>query len=298
MKLSQSPSRLMANTVKYFTPEETHRLKKEELRSRILEIIKISTVPSMMKKIMEVAEDPGSTVSDLEKLIEHDPAIAVRVVAVSNAVFYGFSRKINSISQAILVLGFDMVKGLAVSTTVFNIRQPGFARELAALWGHSFECAMASVLLARKTGLVTKESAFLAGLLHDIGMPIMVQTCGVKYIETFTAGDGSYEKEEELFGASHAEAGAWFADKCKLPPDCVMAIRHHHNPSGCPKDNNKTPVLVSITYLANLIAKGKKPESTDSEFHEVLQTLAITGADFNEVCTEFEGIRGAVPTFS
>lgn len=288
----------MANTVKYFTTEETHRLKKEELRSRVLEIIKISTIPSMMKKILEVAEDPCSAVADLEKLIEHDPAIAGRVVAVSNAVFYGFSRKINSISQAILVLGFDMVKGLTVSTTVFNIRQPAFARELAALWGHSFECAMASVMLARKTGLVTKESAFLAGLLHDIGMPIMVQTCGVTYIETFTAGDGSCEKEEESFGASHAESGAWFADKCKLPPDCVMAIRHHHKPSGCPKDNNRTPVLASITYLANIIAKGKKPEGIDSEFQEALMTLAITGEDFESISAEFAGIKGAVPSFS
>lgn len=288
----------MANTVKYFTPEETHRLKKEELRSRILEIIKISTIPSMMKKIMEVAEDPASTVSDLEKLIEQDPAIASRVVAVSNAVFYGFSRKINSISQAILVLGFEMVKGLAVSTTVFNIRQPGFARELAALWGHSFECAMASVLLARKTGLVTKESAFLAGLLHDIGMPIMVQTCGVLYIEKFNSGDGSNEKEEESFGASHAEAGAWFADKCKLPQDCVMAIRHHHKPSGCLKDNNRAPALVDITYLANIVAKGKKPTGIDLEFQKVLKGLAITGDDFEAISTEFAGIKGELPSFS
>ena len=288
----------MANTVKYFTPEETRRLKKEELRSRILEIIKISTIPSMMKRIMEVAEDPGSTVSDLEKLIEHDPAIASRVVAVSNAVFYGFSRKINSISQAILVLGFDMVKGLAVSTTVFNIRQPGFARELAALWGHSFECAMASVLLARKTGLVTKESAFLAGLLHDIGMPILVQTCGVRYVEAFTAGDGFMEKEEVSFGASHAEAGAWFADKCKLPGDCVMAIRYHHNPSECPKEDNRTPVLVTITYLANIIARGEKPAGTGSEFLEAMKALAITGEDFESISAEFAGIKGAVPLFS
>ncbi len=288
----------MANTVKYFTPEETHRLKKEELRSRILEIIKISTIPSMMKKIIEVAEDPFSTVTDLEKLIEKDPAIASRVVAVSNAVFYGFSRKINSISQAILVLGFDMVKGLAVSTTVFNIRQPGFAKELAALWGHSFESALASVLLARKTGLVTKESAFLAGLLHDIGVPIMVQTCGIRYIETYKAGEGSLDKEEELFGGSHAEAGAWFADKCKLPQDCVLAIRHHHRPSLCPSDDCRKPVLVLITYLANVIARGEKPAEEDKEFKEALSALSINGEDFESVSKEFEAFKGSAPNFS
>jgi len=289
----------MANTVKYFTPEETHRLKKEELRSRVLEIIKISTIPSMMKKIIEVAEDPLSTVTDLEKLIEQDPAIASRVVAVSNAVFYGFSRKINSISQAILVLGFDMVKGLAVSTTVFNIRQPAFAKELAALWGHSFECAMASVLLARKTGVVTKESAFLGGLLHDIGVPILVQTCGVRYIETYLANEGSLEKEEQAFGGSHAEAGAWFADKCKLPQDCVLAIRHHHRPSLCPGDESgRKPVLVSINYLANVIARGVMPSQEDPEFKEALDTLSLDDEGFEGVSKEFEAYKSSAPSFS
>ena len=155
----------MANTVKNLDHAEALRLKKEELRSKIEAVTRVSTIPSMMKKIMEVAEDPGSAVADLEKLIERDQAIASRVVAVSNAVFYGFPRKINSISQAIMVLGFEMVKGLAVSTAVFNVKQPRLARELSALWAHSFECAMASVLLARHSGLVTRESAFLAGLL-------------------------------------------------------------------------------------------------------------------------------------
>jgi putative nucleotidyltransferase with HDIG domain len=288
----------MANPVKNLTPEESRRHRKMELRSRIEEVIKVSTIPAMMKRIMAVAEDPFASVAELEKLIERDPAIASRVVAVSNAVFYGFSRKINSISQAILVLGFDMVKGLAVSTAVFNIRQPGFALQLAVLWGHSFECAMASVILARKTGLITKESAFLAGLLHDIGKPIMVQTCGARYIESFTDEGFSLEKEEEFFGGNHAEAGAWFADKCKLPQDCVMAIKHHHSPSGCLRETDKPPALVQITYLANIVANGGKPPAADTEFQAVLKVLAITDEEFENIRAEFSGTKDAAASIA
>lgn len=288
----------MSSTVTDFSPEKALRLKRDNLRTMILELIKVSTIPSVMKRVMEVTDDPSTGVSDLEKVIEHDPAIASRVVAVSNAVFYGFPRKINSIAQAILVLGFDMVKGLAISTTVFNISQPGAARELAAIWSHSFECAMASVLLARKTGLLTKESAFLAGLLHDIGKPIMVQACGERYLESSSAAMCRLEMEDEAFGANHAEAGAWFADKCKLPEDCVAAIRYHHSPAACMLEDNRTPVLVPITYLANIVSAGGKPPGLSSEFPEVLKALGLRQEDFEGVLTEFREMKISAPSFT
>lgn len=285
----------MANTVKIFNPEEEKRLRKENLRIMILDLIKVSTIPSVMKRVMDVADDPTTGVSDLEKVIENDPAIASRVVAVSNAVFYGFPRKINSIPQAILVLGFEMVKGLAISTTVFNTSQPGAAKGLAAIWAHSFKCAMASVLVARKTGLLTKESAFLAGLLHDIGRPIMVQACGEKYLDVTGARGCSLAEEEEAFGANHAEAGAWFADKCKLPDDCVAAIKHHH----CqPKkaDGEKLPVLVPVTFLANLIALDEiNPDCACLK--EALSATGLSVEEFEEIRTQFKEQNISPPPF-
>jgi len=283
----------MANTVKNLDHAESFRLRKAGLRSKIEEITKVSTIPSMIKKVMEVTEDPASAVSDLEKLIEQDQAIASRVVAVSNAVFYGFPRKINSISQAIMVLGFEMVKGLALSTTVFTMKQPRLARQLGALWTHSFECAMASALLAGRSGLVTRESAFLAGLLHDIGKPLMVQACGDGYLETLAKAGLSSEKEEEIFGANHAEAGAWFAEKCKLPVDCVMSILHHHAPSGYIRETTRNPALVQTTYLANVTAIGKKEEQETQEFKETLKAASISPEEYEMVLSEFDKLRGA-----
>lgn len=274
--------------------------RKEALRLKIQEIMKISTVPSVLKRILEVTDDPRSGVSDLEKVIEHDQAIAARVVAVSNAVFYGFPRKISSITQAILVLGFEMVKGLAISTTVFNSVQTRDRSSLVALWTHSFETAMASVLIAQKTGLVNKESAFLAGLLHDIGRPIIFQTCGHEYLELCAFDRNCLTKEEEVFGASHAEAGAWFADKCKLPEDCVKAIRHHHSPEACMEGNTPLPPLVAIVYLANLIvSEAREPYALVSpEAHSrILGQLKLTPQELELFAQEISALRGAISSY-
>lgn len=230
--------------------------KKEALREQVNRILKVSTIPSVVSQIISVTEDSGSNVHDLEKVIEHDQAIASRVVGLSNAVYYGFPRKITSISQAVLVLGFDMVKGLAVSTAVFE----GFnasAREMTtALWRHSFETAMAAVLVAERSGIVNKDTAFLAGLLHDIGRPILYQIFGDEYCRlTQEDANSIIQLEEEAFGAGHDEVGSWFADKCNLPSSCINSIRFHHSPESfhSPLNGNPLSVLVPIVYLANLI---------------------------------------------
>lgn len=230
--------------------------RKEALREKVDEVIKLSTIPSVVSKIIAVTEDKGSNVADLERVIEHDQAIASRVVGLSNAVYYGFPRKITSISQAVLVLGFDMVKGLAVSTAVFKGFNDSNRDMISSLWRHSFETAIASVLVAERSGIVNKDSAFLAGLLHDIGRPIMFQLFGDEY-SRLTADDSSalVEIEEETFGAGHAEVGSWFAAKCNLPSSCINAIKYHHSPElfRAPMNSSPLSVLVPIVYLANLI---------------------------------------------
>ena len=265
--------------------------KKEALKEQVDKIIKVSTIPSVVSRIIAVTEDSGSNVRDLEKIIEHDQAIASRVVGLSNAVYYGFPRKITSISQAVLVLGFDMVKGLAVSTAVFDGFN-GFDRALmTSLWRHSFETAKAAVLVAERSGIVNKDSAFLAGLLHDIGRPILYQIFGKEYSKLTPDDSNSLiALEEEAFGAGHAEVGSWFADKCKLPSSCINSIRYHHNPElfRSPINGNPLSVLVPIVYLANLIVldgqenHGRYTEISRAQAH-ALQAARINGENLIQI---------------
>lgn len=274
-------------------------VKKNSLRSRVLELFKISTIPSVLKKIIEITEDPRSGISDLEAVIEHDPAIASRVVSVSNAVFYGFPRKINSIHQAILVLGFDMVKGLAVSSTIFNVATPKTRTVLSSLWCHSFEVAVASVMIAKRSGRVNQEIAFLAGLLHDIGRPILLQLLSREYLEICAFDRNRIEKEQEAFGADHAETGSWFVEKCKLPEDCVQAIRFHHTPEECLERTKRLPPLVEIIYLANLVVtEHREKYALFSPMHaDILKSLVINGEYLEQCAEEISGLRGEIRAY-
>lgn len=270
----------MANTVKEIHSRKTGKEKRESLRSKVLEVLKVSTIPSVLKRIIEVTEDPKSGISDLEYIIERDQAIASRVVAVSNAVFYGFPRKINTIDQAILVLGFEMVKGLAVSTTLFSFLKNNKTNSvISSLWAHSFEVAMAAGMLARRTGMVSKETAFLAGLIHDIGRPILLQLLNKEYLEVCSFDRNCIDREAEVFGADHAEVGEWFVEKCKLPGDCTLAVKYHHRPEKCLEEMETIPPLAQIVYLANLIVtEPREKYAFCSPVHaHILAALKISG---------------------
>lgn len=278
--------------------------RKEALKKRVNEIIKLSTIPSIISKIIEITNDEDSTIADLERVIEHDQAIASRVVGISNAVYYGFPRKITSISQAILILGFEMVKGLAISTAVIKGISGQDKEAITALWRHSYETALASVLIAEKSGLVNKDSAFLSGLLHDIGRPILSQVLGKEY--TMLAMEdslGLVECEEEAFGASHAEAGAWFVDRCKLPNDCVNSIRYHHDPQRYQaKTGGPFPPLIPIVYLANAIVldgNGNKCKYTSvSQAHaEAVKAVNLTGEGLAEIKEKVDGLKGQIADY-
>lgn len=286
------------NTVTIHTGEITDA-KKNSLRTKVLEILKVSTVPSVLKKIIEVTEDPDSEVGDIERVIEHDQAVASRVVAVSNAVFYGFPRKINSIHQAILVLGFDMVKGLAISTTIFEGLNTRARSVLSSLWAHSFEVAMASVMIARKSGKINSEIAFLAGLLHDIGRPLLLQVLNKEYLEVCAFDRNCLGRERQVFGADHAEVGAWFLEKSKLPEECERAIKYHHTPEECLEKMHTIPALVGIVYLANaVVTEHKEKYALLSPLHaRVLKDLNLTGEDLEKFSLEIACIRDEIRSY-
>lgn len=267
-------------------------LRKEALRNKVNEMMNVSTVPTVLNKIMELTGNPNTVIHDLVKVIERDQAIAMRVVAASNAAFYGYSKKISTISQAILILGFDMVRGLAITTSVFNSIPVKNKESILALWAHSFETAQAAVLIAKKTGFINKESAFLAGLFHDIGRPVLFQIC-----EDAGAFDRNpIEREEGVFGASHAEAGSWFAERFKLPEDCTNAIRYHHSPEDCSAPE-KLPHLVAIIYLANLVAAGPANAVTSPAHAGILASLKLSQEDLEAFAKEISAFKENVRSF-
>lgn len=269
--------------------------RKDALREKVNGMMNVSTVPTVLKKIMDLTGNPNTVIHDLVKVIERDQAIAMRVVAASNAAYYGFSGKIRTISQAILILGFDLVRGLAITTTVFNSMPSEEKERLLELWAHSFETAQAAALIAQRTGAIEKESAFLAGLFHDIGRPVLLQACdndsGISPFDRNT-----FEEEEKAFGADHAEVGSWFAGRFKLPEDGTLAIRYHHKPEACAKPT-KLPHMVAIIYLANRIVAGNETSAPSPEHEGILASLKLTKEDLAMIGEEIAGFKETVRSY-
>lgn len=269
--------------------EKEEPLGKEALRARVDDMTNISTIPAVLNRIMELTGNPNTVNHELAKVIERDQAIAMRVVAASNSAFYGFSKKITTISQAILVLGFDMVRGLALTTSVFNSVPAVHKPKLKELWTHSFAAAQAAALIARTSGMVEKEAAFLAGLFHDIGRAIILQVCEASCREVNPFDRNPLEKEEKAFGATHAEVGAWLAERFQLPEPVVCAIRYHHEPEKCP---HPVPSLVQVAYLANLAASGGPNSIASIEHSKITSGLKLRPEDLESIAVEIASLRG------
>lgn len=231
--------------------------------SAIREISHIATLPEITLRIIELVEDPSSTAQDLHEVISNDPALCSRILKVVNSSFYGLPGQIASINRAIVMLGLNAVKNIAIAASLAKLFRGGeLTKSFSAkdLWEHSNAVAVASKMIADKLGLGLSDEAYLAGLIHDIGIMVEMQFDRTKLIEAVetTAPDaegvptiGLLEVEERVFGATHQDFGAALCEKWKFPQTFALVTGHHHDPSAVPPESRK---IVSIVHIAERIA--------------------------------------------
>jgi len=272
--------------------------RREALKSKVDELTDVSTIPAILTKVMAVVEDEEGTAFDLKKIIERDQSISSRVVAVANSAYYGLSGMVNSLSQAILLLGFETVKNIAVSISIFENLGSRCRLDVTDLWIHSMKVAMTSGLIAQRTGCVDKDTAFLGGLLHDIGRAVLLQIFEDEYIEVSMSGiAGLTGRETESFGANHCDVGGWLAGKYQLPDKTIDAIKYHHDPAACtPGDASPNlSKLINLVFLSDyLVSEGSEDVSDDSQTTsmdaEIPAGLGLDEAALEEIRKEVAGM--------
>lgn len=225
-----------------------------DVKNYIHTLESLSTIPVLAEKMKAMNQKETPAMKDLDLLISHDPALAERVIRVANSTGLGHSGQVRDIRQAILFLGLERIRSLAAETPVLPPppSQPSF--DLKNLWIHCHEVAFIASVLSDFISITSSEECFLAGLLHDIGRIIFCSLDDGLFYRILTTDD-MLDRERDLFGCTHAEAGAWFAEKAGLPPEIVAAARHHHQPSlaGEFKDT------VSIVSLAEGLSRMLDP---------------------------------------
>ncbi|HHO75365.1 MAG TPA: HDOD domain-containing protein [Deltaproteobacteria bacterium] len=207
------------------------------------------TLPSISQEIIDLASDVLLAASKMARIIEKDPVLTSRVLKVVNSAFYGFHRQIDSVEHAIVILGNDEVVNLAFSIAIHKILETISAPHAQRLWEHSLLVAHLSQWLGPLMGYKFKDKIYTVGLLHDFGKIVFLQR---GHFISDTGNPSSLEdlaKEEMDSGLSHAEMGAYIAERWNLPSGIVDALLCHHLP-GKAKD---TALAVTV-HLADIIA--------------------------------------------
>lgn len=227
----------------------------KELETAIMTAADLPTIPVVAIKVMQLIESENATAEELAKIVASDPAVAARVLKISNSSFYGCRRQIQTLSSAIVVLGFSTLRSLVVAASLKQVYKPyGLTEKM--LWEHSFAAGLAAKIIAHQTRAANEEEAFLAGLFHDIGKIIMNTLDRNKFQEVmqhcYNEGISFGEAERGVYPFSHEEVGAYVIKKWNFPEALTVAIMQHHRLEFDAMDDPALINLTAVTSLANL----------------------------------------------
>jgi putative nucleotidyltransferase with HDIG domain len=228
-----------------------------ELQQALSKVSDITALPEVTARIMDVVEDPKATAHDMHEIVKTDPALATKILKVVNSAFYGLPAQISSLDRAIVMLGLSAVKNIALAASLSQLFTPEpicDRFEPKDLWKHSIAVGVCARLLARASGKNFTEEAFVAGLVHDMGLLITHQLFPKQLREVaehcLAKPSDFCEVEREVIGADHQAFGFAIAQKWKFPPGLRNAIAYHHNPHSLKPEFRK---LATIIYVADAI---------------------------------------------
>lgn len=272
----------MAQRMSFITPVESPEYKSRKLKAMVQRVAKVNTLPLIKEKVSLILNMENSSLRDLEAVIRRDPSLAEGIVSLSNSSRYGQSNKRTDISQALMVMGFNVVRDFVRGVPAFDMDK--VAPEVKSLWNHSSEVAETARDIASRADDVSIEDAFLAGLLHDVGRIILFQLFKGEYLEStlhLKKPTELIEKEEEIFGDSHQKVGGWFLQGALLPEKIMFAVENHHTPMKAARYRELAATLYFAEYL---VAKDSDPYSgiedgSDTDLKWVLDLLKLKETD-------------------
>lgn len=244
--------------------------RKQAVNLQLEKIVTLPSIPTVYAKVNQVASSSKSSIADLTKAIENDQAVAAKALRIANSAAFGLYSRVNSLHHACALLGMRMVRNVVLQTTLMSQYDKlrgvlGF--NLEEFWRHTVLAASAArelSKLAKPIPGVSADDCYTAGLLHDLGVLVLLENHADVYVAALAKareqGIAEWEAEVATFGFDHAYIGAFLASKWGFPEPIVAAIRGHHAPPAG-DGNEAIAVLVST---ANQVAHFLTGEGADT----------------------------------
>lgn len=203
----------------------------DNIKESILMTCEIPPMPLVAIKIVNLASKADVDIGDLQDVIMADQAIASNVLRLANSSYYGLRRNVDTISDAIIVMGLDAIKNLAIAISTKSVyKRFGILEQ--KLWEHSIGVSIAAGLIAKGINSENIEEAMVAGLLHDIGKTVMNNSQPERFLtlmeRVYNERIRFSDMEKEIFGVGHAEVGGLFAEKWGFSENLCDSIKRHH----------------------------------------------------------------------
>lgn len=253
----------------------------------------IATLPSVALKILKLVEEPDTRAQDIQKVVTSDLALSTRVLRVVNSAFYGVPRQVASVNHAVLLLGPDVVKNIAIAASLHKVFQSNAIPDVFGardLWMHCVAVATAARGLAGKSGRILPDEAFLAGLIHDVGIMVEMQACYPQFVEItdLLSQDSNLtlrQAELQILGATHEAFGAGLCRQWRFPVHLEYVAGYHHRPTELTDANQMLPAIIQVAdILARQLGVGlpgrAEAETVDAQ---LLQLLHLTELDIEAV---------------
>jgi putative nucleotidyltransferase with HDIG domain len=229
-------------------------------------VVQLGTVQPVYERLAQVMNHPLSSSGDIGKVISEDPDLTGRLLRLVNSPIYGFPSRISTVSQATSIVGMNQLHDLALGASFIRLfaSVPQDMVDMTSFWQHSVACAVAARILAVHRREPNVERFFVAGLLHDIGRPIMYQKLPAESRQALQrcrdSGELLHRVEPHVFGFTHGQVGSALLDRWKLPTLLQEAVGWHHQPRFAARFPVEAAVVHVADHFANAFQFGSSGE--------------------------------------
>ncbi len=275
---------------------------------QIIERVKmLPHLPDTVLRLASVVSDPDSTLQQIVEVIRYDQALTAEVLRLCNSAYFGLARTVESLDDAICLLGTVKVFQLVMAAharAMLSRPQGGYGLPAGALWNHSVGVAVAAQLLAKRLHLSQVGMLFTAGLLHDVGKIVLNEFVSQEYAEIVrrvTEEQVTFaEAEQAVLGFTHPEVGGRLARAWSLPESIVNCIRYHHDPEAVPVTEPHVDAVHLADTVCLLLGIGTGDDGLSYRADpQVLARHKLTESDLENVGVEAIGeLRSVQALFS